>query len=940
MFQWVIISLLLCMVVLGVWLHNGERSLAFAKPLIVSALNMPNAPYVVTIGTVTVDWSELSLLGKLHIRDVTFAKREGITFAKLPDLYATIDPLGFLPSRRLLHKVILRAPKMAMTRNEQGVIEFGIEGASERMQLPELLAFFGSADTATDSAVATKSDWLRVPNLPFHNFIIEQGSLKFTDANSGTLIRSTPFDFQLVRHHGAYSAVVSLPFEVDGVPVGLNGTLRSVDGTRDYKMSLTLSQFPLKLLCLFGTCPANVDAKGMVDGAVNAVIADDFSVHAFDLKLATEKAEVTTPQWFAETLKLNKSEFALQGDWSAHQVTLSSLLLSLEDTTIRGSGEAHRDEKGWYASGEGATTKLDITKLYKYWPLVLAPDSRTWVTSKLKSGYAEKGTIKFNFAPEDFAASIFPEKTIDAIVDARDITFEYLPGFPLVEKMNGLAHFTATTVKVEGSGGSLMSGTKINHAVLWCPELISDHNPMEATIDLAAPATDVVTMLALKYFPFDDAFGLDAKNIQGTVDALLKLKFNAFSNKPNSDPNEIHLEAVDYDIAATIKNAMQDKLFGTYKVRDLNGTLKANNAGIDFAGSLMVGASATNDVKLTQTYGKPMTIAVNGREVKGNRLVNDFTLTYGSTAGKPPQISLRGKRLDASISYGKSENGLLKNFPALALDVKLGELVFSMQAPLREVVGILNCSHARCESADFSAKIGNNSLRGSIHRVAGGRQLLFESSDAGSVLKAFDISDRVTKGNLNLQGTYDDSQTPPQLDARLMMTNFTLKNSQILGRILSVGSLTGIRNALTGGGISFDKLAANIASQGGVITVDKGIANGTALGITVEGAVDTNTTKLDLKGVVVPAYALNSILGKIPIIGALIGGEGEGLIAFNYWIGGAYDKPDVGVNPLSGLTPGFLRGIFGAFEGNDKSDGNATKSVDQNPVGEVLRKRR
>ena len=244
MFKWVAIAALLCMLALGVWLHNGERSLAFAKPWILSAVNTPDAPYVITIGAVSVDWSELSLLGKLHIRDMAFAKREGTTFAKLPDLYATIDLFGFLPSRRLLHKVILRAPKMAMTRNEQGVMEFGIEGAAERMQLPELLAFFASAEPAADASAPAKREAMRVPSLPFHNFIIEQGSLKFTDANSGTVIRSTPVNFQLIRRRGTYNAAVSLPFEVDGVPVGLNGTLHNLDGTRDHQVSFTLSQFP------------------------------------------------------------------------------------------------------------------------------------------------------------------------------------------------------------------------------------------------------------------------------------------------------------------------------------------------------------------------------------------------------------------------------------------------------------------------------------------------------------------------------------------------------------------------------------------------------------------------------------------------------------------------------------------------------------------------
>ena len=137
----------------------------------------------------------------------------------------------------------------------------------------------------------------------------------------------------------------------------------------------------------------------------------------------------------------------------------------------------------------------------------------------------------------------------------------------------------------------------------------------------------------------------------------------------------------------------------------------------------------------------------------------------------------------------------------------------------------------------------------------------------------------------------------------------------------AIGSLTGLSNLLTGSGIAFDKLTADMNVSGGIVKISEGRTNGTAMGMTVGGTVNTNNTKLALKGVVVPAYALNSMVGKIPVIGGfLTGGDGGGLIAFNYSVNGTYDEPDVMVNPLSGLTPGFLRGIFGIFDGPTTDD--------------------
>ena len=69
--------------------------------------------------------------------------------------------------------------------------------------------------------------------------------------------------------------------------------------------------------------------------------------------------------------------------------------------------------------------------------------------------------------------------------------------------------------------------------------------------------------------------------------------------------------------------------------------------------------------------------------------------------------------------------------------------------------------------------------------------------------------------------------------------------------------------------------------------------------------------QLDLQGTIVPAYALNSIIGNIPVIGSLLlGGEGQGLFAANYRVTGSAADPEVSVNPLSALAPGFLRRLF------------------------------
>ena len=66
-----------------------------------------------------------------------------------------------------------------------------------------------------------------------------------------------------------------------------------------------------------------------------------------------------------------------------------------------------------------------------------------------------------------------------------------------------------------------------------------------------------------------------------------------------------------------------------------------------------------------------------------------------------------------------------------------------------------------------------------------------------------------------------------------------------------------------------------------------------------------------------PLYGLNRLIGQIPLLGdALSGGEGQGIFSATWRVQGPLSDPDVTVNPLAVLAPGFLRNLF--FLGDGK----------------------
>ncbi|MAY65950.1 MAG: hypothetical protein CMM77_02340 [Rhodospirillaceae bacterium] len=195
------------------------------------------------------------------------------------------------------------------------------------------------------------------------------------------------------------------------------------------------------------------------------------------------------------------------------------------------------------------------------------------------------------------------------------------------------------------------------------------------------------------------------------------------------------------------------------------------------------------------------------------------------------------------------------------------------------------------------------------------RTVDISTADAGVVLRTLGFYDNMQGGALQLTGTFDDSHPDHPLKGRLMIRDYRVLKAPALAHLVSIMALTGILDALQGDGLGFAVLDIPFTMRSGVVEISDARAAGTSLGFTASGTVYTHADIVDLEGTVVPAYAINSALGRIPILGNIFtGGEkGSGLFAANFRMTGRQEDPKVDVNPLSALAPGFLRRLFGVF---------------------------
>lgn len=196
----------------------------------------------------------------------------------------------------------------------------------------------------------------------------------------------------------------------------------------------------------------------------------------------------------------------------------------------------------------------------------------------------------------------------------------------------------------------------------------------------------------------------------------------------------------------------------------------------------------------------------------------------------------------------------------------------------------------------------------------GTRHLTATVARTGDLLRALDVTGTMQGGGLTLRGTYDDSRPGHPLHGTAELTDFRVSQAVGLGKLLQAMTLYGLVDVLRGPGLAFTRMVAPFTLSDDTLELADARAFSPSLGLTARGRINIDGGTADLQGTIVPAYFFNSLLGNVPLVGRLFSPErGGGVFAASYSLRGKLDDPDVSVNPLSALTPGFLRGLFGLF---------------------------
>ena len=254
----------------------------------------------------------------------------------------------------------------------------------------------------------------------------------------------------------------------------------------------------------------------------------------------------------------------------------------------------------------------------------------------------------------------------------------------------------------------------------------------------------------------------------------------------------------------------------------------------------------------------------------------------------------------------KSNKDNKKNFFSKDFEVKINvkKVYLDTNNKIDNLKGKIILSKNEVVNLNLESDFSNNKkITFTIRDNNGEKITTLFSDEAKPLVDRYKFIKGFTEGKLDFYSSKKNNESK----SNLKIYDFKLKELPALTKILSLASLQGIADLLSGEGIRFSEFEMNFDNKADLMTINEIYAIGPAISILMEGYVEKDNL-VSLRGTLVPATTINKTIGSIPLIGNILVGKkvGEGVFGVSFKIKGPPKDLETTVNPIKTLTPRFI----------------------------------
>ena len=255
----------------------------------------------------------------------------------------------------------------------------------------------------------------------------------------------------------------------------------------------------------------------------------------------------------------------------------------------------------------------------------------------------------------------------------------------------------------------------------------------------------------------------------------------------------------------------------------------------------------------------------------------------------------------------ETKNKEKNNYPikeSINIDIKINETYLDKLNVIYDLEGYIILDNNEVIEANLESRFATNkNIKFTIQTKDNEKITTLFSSKAKPLVKRYKFIKGFDEGSLDFFSVKKDDETK----STLKIYDFKLKELPALTKLLTLASLQGIADLLSGEGIRFNEFEMNFSNLNQSMKIDEIYAIGPAISILMSGYIELDKL-VSLRGTLVPATTLNKTIGSIPILGDILVGKktGEGVFGVSFKIKGPPKKLETTVNPIKTLTPRFI----------------------------------
>jgi hypothetical protein len=398
-------------------------------------------------------------------------------------------------------------------------------------------------------------------------------------------------------------------------------------------------------------------------------------------------------------------------------------------------------------------------------------------------------------------------------------------------------------------------------------------------------------------------------DIRGNGKISIKDKFDSIDYKVIKNNDKFT-----FDIKANLRNSKLSINFIEYEKKEnlnasilIKGKIKNENL-INF--DLISLIEKNNIISLKNlNLNKDFKIidldSFNFNYLNKNKIKNQLLLKRNNS-----NYNIEGESFDATklindiIASDDENSSLFSNFNS-KVNLKINKIYIDKINFINNFSGTLNYKNNKINNLDIKSIFPNNKIISLLIKTNDQQEKIIKlfTDYPKPLIKRYDFIKGFEEGYLEYYSVKKDGVS----NSSLIIDNFKIKEVPIFAKILSLASLQGIADLLTGEGIRFTDFEMKFSNKKGLTTIDEMYAIGPAVSILMDGYIESKKL-VSLRGTLVPATTINRTIASIPVLGNILVGKktGEGVFGVSFKIKGDPKDLKTTVNPVKTLTPRFI----------------------------------